>query len=69
MPAAKQRTKPKVGLEFVKEYKRKTYKLKVVKTDGGVGYELSGTVFTSPSTAAKSITKNEINGWKFWNID
>jgi hypothetical protein len=69
MPAAKQRTKPKVGLEFVKEYKRKTYKLKVVKTDRGVGYELRGTVFTSPSTAAKSITKNEINGWKFWNID
>jgi len=69
MPAAKQRTKPKVGLEFTKEYKRKTYKLKVVKTEGGVGYELGGTIFTSPSTAAKSITKNEINGWKFWGID
>jgi hypothetical protein len=69
MPAAKKRTKPKVGLEFVREYKGKTYKLKVVKTEGGVGYELAGKVFTSPSTAAKSITKSEINGWKFWKID
>jgi hypothetical protein len=69
MPAPKQRTKPKVGLEFVKEYKRKTYKLKVVRADAGVGYDVGGTVFTSPSTAAKSITKNEINGWKFWGMD
>ncbi len=53
----------------MKEYKGKTYTLKVVKTDRGIGYDLRGTVFSSPSTAAKSLTKTEINGWKFWRID
>lgn len=65
MPAAKQRAKPKLGTEFVKEYKNKTYKLRVVKD----GYELAGITYTSPSTAAKTITKTEVNGWKFWKID
>ena len=69
MPAPKERKNPKVGSEFVKEYRRKTYKLKVVKANGGVGYELNGTVFSSPSTAAKSFTKNDVNGWRFWKID
>ena len=62
MPAAKQRAKPKIGLEFVKEYKRENYKLKVVRAAVGAGYELGGAVFTSPRIASRSITKNEING-------
>jgi hypothetical protein len=69
MPAAKKRPKPKLGSVFVREYKHKTYKLKVVKANGGVGYELNGTVYSSPSTAGKSLTKAEVNGWKFWKID
>lgn len=69
MPAAKQRPKPTAGIEFVKKYNRKTYKLKVVKAEGDIGYELGGKLFTSPSSAAKSLTKTEVNGWKFWNID
>jgi hypothetical protein len=69
MPAAKQRPNPKAGSEFVKEYKGKTYKLKVVKVDRGAGFQLRGTIFSSPSSAAKSITKTEINGWRFWKID
>jgi len=68
MPAAKERPNPKVGSEFERQYKRKNYKLKVVKASGGVGFELAGTVYSSPSAAAKSITKGEINGWKFWKI-
>ena len=55
--------------KFVKEYKRRTYKLKVVKVEGGIGYELNGTVYSSPSTAAKSLTKGEVNGWRFWELD
>lgn len=69
MPAAKDRPNPKVGTEFVRDYKRKTHKLKVVKASGGVAYELNGTVYPSPSAAAKSLTKGEINGWRFWRID
>jgi hypothetical protein len=69
MPAAKKRQNPKVGTEFVKEYKGKTYRLRVVRVGNGVGFQLGGEVFTSPSTAGKSITGSELNGWKFWNID
>ena len=69
MPAAKKRANPKIGAEFIREYKNKTQKLKVVKGAGGVAYELNGTVYTSPSTAAKSLTKGEVNGWKFWKIE
>ena len=69
MPARKQRPNPKVGCEYVKEYKRKTYKLKVIKTSGSIAYELGGEIFPSPSAAAKSLTKSEVNGWKFWSID
>ncbi len=69
MPAKKQRPNPKVGCEYVREYKRKTYKLKVIKAGGGIAYELGGTVFPSTSAAAKSLTKGEVNGWEFWKID
>lgn len=68
MPATKKRPHPKIGTEFIKKYKQKTYKLKVVKAAGGVAYELNGTVYTAPSTAAKSLTKGEVNGWRFWNM-
>jgi hypothetical protein len=69
MPARKERTNLKVGCEFIVQYKRKTYKLTVIKTDGRIAYELGGAVFSSLSAAAKSITKTEVNGWKFWKID
>jgi hypothetical protein len=69
MPARKQRPNPKVGVEYVREYKRKTYKLKVIRTGGSIVYELAGSVFPSPSAAAKSITNSEVNGWRFWEID
>jgi hypothetical protein len=66
---AKTRRTPKPGTKFVRKYKRQTYNLKVVKANGGVGYDLNGKLYSSPSGAAKSLTRNETNGWKFWNID
>lgn len=69
MPIPKKRSNPKVGSEFVKNYKGKAFKLKVVKTESGIGFEVAGTVYSSPSTAAKSFTRSEVNGWKFWKID
>ena len=69
MPIPKIRTKPKVGSEFEKKYRQKLYKLKVVRSAAGIGYELDGIVYSSPSTAAKTITKSEVNGWRFWGID
>ena len=69
MPTRKERSNPKVGCEYVRKFKNKTYKLKVIKTREGIAYDLNDTVFSSPSAAAKSITKTEMNGWKFWKMD
>ncbi len=69
MPARKPRQIPPVGAAYTKTYKNKSYTLKVVKSDSGVGYKLGSTVYPSPSAAAKSLTKTEVNGWKFWKID
>jgi Protein of unknown function (DUF2924) len=69
MPARKKRPTPRVGSEFVKKFKGKTYKLKIIKADSRIAYELGDTAFPSPSAAAKSITQTEVNGWAFWLID
>jgi hypothetical protein len=69
MPARKKRTNPKVGCEFVRRFKNKTYKLRVIKVGDRIAYEHGSTVFSSPSAAAKSITKTEVNGWEFWKMD
>lgn len=69
MPTRKKRTNPKVGCEFEREFKSKIYKLRVIEIDGRIAYKLGGVVFPSPSAAAKSITKTEVNGWVFWRID
>jgi hypothetical protein len=68
MPTAKQRPNPKAGSAYVREYKHKTHKLKIVKANNCIGFELNGTVYSSPSAAAKSLTGGEVNGWRFWKI-
>ncbi|MBU1056020.1 MAG: DUF2924 domain-containing protein [Proteobacteria bacterium] len=50
------------GTEFRATYKGLSYN-GVVK-DGGL--VLNGERFSSPSSAAVSITKNAVNGWIFW---
>ena len=69
MPKRKKRELPKVGSLFERIHGGKAYKLKVVATSGGVAYELARRVFKSPTAAAKSIVKYEINGWVFWKMD
>ncbi len=69
MPTAKKRSNPKVGTEFVKKFKGKTYTLEVVHSGDGIGFQLNRKIFSSPSAAGTSITGYEVNGWKFWNID
>jgi hypothetical protein len=69
MPARKKRPNPRAGCEFVKKFRGKTYKLIVIKAGSRIAYELGDTAFPSPSAAAKSLTKTEVNGWKFWKID
>jgi hypothetical protein len=45
-----------ISAAFEKIVKHRKYHLKIVSTPGGIGYEVSGQIFRSPSTAAKSIT-------------
>lgn len=66
MPKPKKRKAPNIGSIFEKIYKGKTYKLKVIYSPNGLAFELDGDIFKTPTAAAKSITKREVNGWEFW---
>jgi hypothetical protein len=50
------------GTEFRATYKGQNYNAEVK----GGALVLNGTRFSSPSSAAISITKNSVNGWVFW---
>jgi hypothetical protein len=50
------------GTEFRAVYKGQTY---LARVEGGA-LVLSGKRFDSPSAAAVSITRNPVNGWRFW---
>lgn len=50
------------GTEFRATYKGQTY---LARVEGGA-LVLSGKRFDSPSAAAVSITRNPVNGWRFW---
>lgn len=50
------------GTEFRATYKGQTY---LARVEGGA-LVLSGKRFDSPSAAAVSITRNAVNGWRFW---
>ena len=67
---AKDRKEPKPGTAFRHTYKGILYTLTVVKTEEGIGYELLGKTYKSPTAATKAIVGNQyINGRKFWHID
>lgn len=69
MPKRKVRTLPKPGMVFEKTYHNTIYTLSVINDGQKIGYKLGKTIYPSPSAAAKTLTKYEINGWKFWNIE
>ncbi|HUL42054.1 MAG TPA: hypothetical protein VLV32_09155 [Burkholderiales bacterium] len=51
-----------VGTEFRANYKGQTYLGRVE----GRALVINGKKFDTPSAAAVSITRNAVNGWKFW---
>jgi hypothetical protein len=69
MGRAKGHKVPKVGAKFQKTFKERKYRLTVVTIPNGIGYEVGGKVFKSPSAAARSIARTAVNGWKFWHLD
>lgn len=69
MPTRKHHQTPKEGSVFERKFKGVTYKLEVVASPIGVAYKLGRTTFRTPTAAAKSITKTDVNGWVFWNLE
>ncbi len=68
MPKRKKRTLPSVGEIFEGRVAGITYKMEVVKVNGKICYKVNGKIYGSPSGAAKSLTRHEVNGWRFWRI-
>jgi hypothetical protein len=69
MPHWTARKQPPVGAIFEGHYKGKKYTVEVINKEGDICYRLGKKVFSSPSAAAKSIVKCEVNGWLFWRMD
>ncbi len=71
MNEKKQRKQPQVGQVFQHRYKGTLYVLTVVETDYGIGYELLGEIYRSPTAAAKALVGKDqpTNGRSFWHID
>jgi hypothetical protein len=69
MPKNKIRVTPTVGSVFQKKFNGKIYLLTVIKSSNGVAYNIGNLIFATPTAAAKSIQKTEVNGWKFWKMD
>ena len=60
--------KPKIGRRFSKKFRGRLYRMTAVKSNNEIGYKVGRKIYKSPSAAARSITKYEVNGWVFWNI-
>ena len=68
-PVHKNRKQSVVGAKYKGMYRGKEYSMEVVGIKGRIAYRVSGTDYSSPSAAAKSITGAEVNGWRFWRMD
>ena len=51
------------GTQLAARYKGQTYRHDIAK---GQWMDSNGQTFDSPSSAASSITGNNVNGWRFW---
>lgn len=69
MPKIKNRETPKIGSIYEKKFNGVVYQLLVINSENGIAYKLGEQIFSTPTAAAKSIQKTEVNGWKFWKID
>ena len=69
MPKIKKRKMPKVGSVFEKQFNGVIYQLIVVKSKDGIAFKQGDHLYDTPTAAAKSIQKTEVNGWKFWKMD
>jgi len=63
------RTPPPVGSTYERTYKGGTYRMTVVVSGDGIAYKVGHKTYQTPTAAAKSLTRTEVNGWLFWRID
>ncbi len=60
---------PPVGTTLQGKFKGETYTATIVEAEGlpaGRGVRLGEDLYASFSAAAKAITKQSVNGWRFW---
>ena len=58
------------GAVLTATYKKAEHRCSVIKTEKGLGFQLSdGKVFSSPSSAGMAVTgRVSCDGWKFWTL-
>jgi len=62
---------PPVGTRLSGRHRGQEFSAEVVAAEGGEGahaVECQGARYRSLSAAAKAITGNSVNGWRFWKI-
>ena len=68
---AQARELPPVGTELVGRYRGQEVSARVVASDdhdGASAVECRGKRYRSLSAAARAITGNSVNGWRFWQV-
>jgi hypothetical protein len=66
------REMPPIGSKLKGKFFGKQYEAKIVEDDTspiGRSVNHKGKLFRSLTAAAKDITKQPVNGWRFWKID
>jgi len=59
---------PKHGSKHERNWKGKIYEMSIIKEGEAIKFLVDGKKFSSPTGAAKNITKQEVNGWRFWHL-
>ena len=62
---------PPAGTRLSGRYRGQEFIAEVVTAEGGEGarvLEFQGSQYASLSAAAKVITSNSVNGWRFWKV-
>jgi hypothetical protein len=60
---------PLPGSKFIRSWKGIEYEMTVIKEGNTYEYKVNNELFSSPSGAARFITKQNVNGWRFWKIE
>jgi len=59
---------PKPGSKYERKWKEQIYEMRVIKEGETIKFMVDSKKFSSPTGAAKHITKQEVNGWRFWHL-